>query len=175
MIGTGFAMLQVIINPLLRVAGGEADYAFFANLSQMIFALGSAASPYLYGYLLGCLKNPNPPRNPIIRALGQVVQPGLPWISLYRVFTVALLAMAVIVSVVTLPAIKLRDDERIGSLFTLFALLKRRTVWLYFVGIVCYVGTEQGVAVWLKKFLLDYHRIEPGLADQVAVSGFWGA
>jgi fucose permease len=48
-------------------------------------------------------------------------------------------------------------------------------VWLYFIGIVCYVGTEQGIAVWIKKFLLDCHQVDPSVVDKIAVAGFWGA
>lgn len=174
-IGAGFAMLQVIINPLLRVAGGEEHYAFYGNMSQMIFALGSTVSPYLYGYLVGRLKDPGLSRNPVIGLLERVVKPGLPWVSLYWVFAIVLLAMVVVVSFVKLPAMRLNEDEKVGSFDTILPLLGSRTVWLYFVGIVCYVGTEQGVAVWIKRFLLDYHRVDPGLVDKVAVAGFWGA
>lgn len=174
-IGAGFAMLQVIINPLLRVAGGEEHYAFYGNMSQMIFALGSTVSPFLYGYLVGHLKDPDLPRNWVITALDKVVKPGLPWISLYWVFAAVLLAMVVVVSIVRLPTMQLNEDEKVGSSGTILSLLGSRTVWLYFVGVVCYVGTEQGVAVWIKRFLLDYHRVDPGLVDRIAVAGFWGA
>lgn len=174
-IGVGFAMLQVIINPLLRVAGGEEHYAFFGNMSQMIFALGSTVSPHLYGYLVGHLKDPSLPRGFVLNQLAKVVKPGLPWISLYWVFTIILLAMVIVVSIVRLPKMELNEDEKVGTSDTILLLLKNKLVWLYFIGIVCYVGTEQGVAVWIKKFLLDYHQVDPGLADKVAVSGFWGA
>jgi fucose permease len=36
-IGTGMAMLQVVINPLLRVAGGEEHFAFNSVLAQLFF------------------------------------------------------------------------------------------------------------------------------------------
>ena len=37
LIGSGMAMLQVVINPLLRVAGGEENFAFNATFAQLIF------------------------------------------------------------------------------------------------------------------------------------------
>src|SRR3974390_1642115 len=46
-IGAGMAMLQVVINPLLRVAGGEEHYAFFGNMSHLIFAPASTRAPRL--------------------------------------------------------------------------------------------------------------------------------
>ena len=48
-------------------------------------------------------------------------------------------------------------------------LLKNKTVWFFFVGIICYVATEQGVAQFIKQFLLDYHQLDPNTADRVAV------
>ena len=38
-IGSGMAMLQVVINPLLRVAGGEENFAFNATAAQLIFGI----------------------------------------------------------------------------------------------------------------------------------------
>ncbi len=175
LIGAGFAMLQVVINPLLRVAGGEEHYAFWGNASQLIFALGSTVSPYIYGYLVGHLKDPSLAQHGIFGLLEKVVKPGLPWISLYWVFAIVLLAMVLVVSCVKLPTMQLKDDEKVGSFETILLLLKTRTVWLYFIGVICYVGTEQGVAIWIKKFLLDYHHVDPNLVNKVAVAGFWGA
>jgi len=40
--GLGMAILQVAINPLLRVAGGEEHFAFNSAFAQLIF--GSAPS-----------------------------------------------------------------------------------------------------------------------------------
>jgi MFS family permease len=40
-IGAGMAVLQVAINPLLRVAGGEEHYAFNSTVAQLVF--GSAS------------------------------------------------------------------------------------------------------------------------------------
>lgn len=54
LIGAGFAALQVAINPLLRVSGGEEPYAFNSVLAQLIFGCASFLSP-LYitlGYIL---------------------------------------------------------------------------------------------------------------------------
>ena len=41
LIGLGMAMLQVAINPLLRVAGGEEHFAFNSVLGQLVFGLAS--------------------------------------------------------------------------------------------------------------------------------------
>src|SRR5690242_11915542 len=50
--GCGMAMLQVVINPLLRTAGGEVHYAFNSVLAQLIFGLASFISPLVYSALV---------------------------------------------------------------------------------------------------------------------------
>ena len=47
LIGTGMAMLQVVINPLLRVAGGEENLAYFSTMGQLFFGLASFLSPFV--------------------------------------------------------------------------------------------------------------------------------
>jgi FHS family L-fucose permease-like MFS transporter len=52
LIGSGMAMLQVAINPLLRVAGGEEHFAFNSVIGQLFFGLASFLSPLVYSYLV---------------------------------------------------------------------------------------------------------------------------
>src|SRR5262249_23815856 len=40
-IGLGMAMLQVVINPLMRTTGGEAHFAFFSVMAQLVFGAAS--------------------------------------------------------------------------------------------------------------------------------------
>ena len=47
LIGIGMAMLQVAINPLLRVAGGEEHFAFNSVMAQLVFGLASFISPQI--------------------------------------------------------------------------------------------------------------------------------
>ena len=51
-IGTGMAILQVAINPLLRVAGGEEHFAFNSVMAQLFFGLASFLSPLVYSYVV---------------------------------------------------------------------------------------------------------------------------
>ena len=44
-IGLGMAMLQTVLNPLQRVAGGEENYAFVAEVAQFVFGIASFLSP----------------------------------------------------------------------------------------------------------------------------------
>ena len=66
LIGTGMAMLQVSINPLLRNIGGEKEFAFNSVLGQLFFGLASFISPLIYSYLITRLSFGNEPSNIII-------------------------------------------------------------------------------------------------------------
>jgi MFS transporter, FHS family, L-fucose permease len=173
-IGLGMAMLQVAINPLLRVAGGEEHYAFFSVLAQLVFGLASFFSPYLYSYLVVRLAAPGGPQSALGRGLARVVPASMPWLSMYWIFTVVTLVMILLVAIVRMPAVERLEDEKAGTLASHTALLRNPYVYLFFVGIVCYVGTEQGIANWISEFLHRYHGLDPEVAGARAVARFWG-
>ena len=56
------AALQVAINPLLRVAGGEEHYAFNSVLAQLIFGGASFLSPFIYSYFVRNIGQAGGPR-----------------------------------------------------------------------------------------------------------------
>lgn len=172
-IGLGMAMLQVAINPLLRVAGGEAHFAFNSVLAQLIFGLASFLSPQVYTYLV---KNvPDESKGGfIITSLRKVVPEGLPWISLYWVFALVTVLMVFIILSSKFPKVELKEDERVGAWSTTLSLFKNKIVILYFFGIFAYVGSEQGVANWISKFLSVYHGYDPQTTGADTVSYFWG-
>jgi fucose permease len=173
LIGAAFAMLQVAINPLLRVAGGEENFAFNSAAAQLIFGLASFLSPWLYAYLVQNLQA-DEPANALIGALSRVVPNSLPWVSLYWVFAAITLVMILVVALARLPEVVLKEDERAGAVATYKELLRKPIVWLFFLGIFVYVGTEQGVALWISQFLKTYHGFEPLEEGKTAVSLFWG-
>lgn len=174
MIGTGMAMLQVAINPLLRTAGGEEHFAFFSVMAQLIFGSAAYIAPQVYTYLVLNLKSVNAESDAIIRTLSLLVPENLPWISLYWLFTVITLLMVVILKLVRLPKVELQEDERAGAWQTHKDLFGNRYVVLYFIGIFAYVGSEQGVANWISKFLVLYHGYDPQVIGADIVSYFWG-
>ena len=47
-------------------------------------------------------------------------------------------------------------------------------MYLYFLAIFCYVGSEQGIANWISKFLSEYHGFNPQVEGARAVAMFWG-
>src|ERR1700682_2640894 len=85
-IGTGMATLQVAINPLLRVAGGEEHYAFNSTLSQLVFGSASFLSPRIYSYLVLNLNKPSIQENILLRTLRRLTPEKFPWVSIYWIF-----------------------------------------------------------------------------------------
>jgi fucose permease len=47
-------------------------------------------------------------------------------------------------------------------------------VILFFISMLCYVGTEQGVANWISQFLYAYHGYDPQKTGAETVAYFWG-
>jgi FHS family L-fucose permease-like MFS transporter len=174
LIGAGMATLQVAINPLLRVAGGEENYAFNSTLAQLIFGSASFISPRIYSYLVLNLNGHSSGQNVFLRVLGRWTPAGLPWASMYWIFAAFTLLMVAILSFSRFPRVQYTAEEHAGSWEMYRSLARRRVVWMYFVAMFAYVGCEQGTADWISKFLYQYHGFDPHTTGATAVSWFWG-
>ena len=173
LIGTGMAMLQVVINPLLRTAGGEPNFYFFSILGQLFFGLASFLSPLVYSFMVINLKN-NTDTYSWLKIFSSLVPSNLAWVSLYWVFALVAFLMIVIVFFFRFPKVELKEDEKAGTFQTHINLFKNKYVILFFLGIFCYVGSEQGVANWMSKFLSLYHGYDPQTTGAQVISFFWG-
>ncbi len=172
-IGAGMAMLQVIINPLLRVAGGEEHFAFYSVIAQLVFGSASFVSPKMYSWLVtGIADEAN--TNPFISTLSGLVPESMSWVSVYWVFGLISIAMVVLILMTRFPKVELKEDEKVGTRESYFDLFKNRYVILFFLGIFAYVGTEQGVSYWMSKFLSQYHGYDYETVGANAVANFWG-
>jgi fucose permease len=171
-IGLGMAMLQVVINPLLRAAGGEEHFAFNSVMAQLFFGAASFLSPWLYSYLVQNLHTQK--SNFLLDTLNKFVPQHLEWVSLYWVFAVVVLLIILVIWVIRIPKLELTEEERIGTTDTFKELLKNRYTYLFFFGIFMYVGTEQGISNWISKFLQTYHGLKPETVGASAVAWFWG-
>lgn len=171
-IGIGMAVLQVVINPLLRVAGGEEQFAFNSVLAQLFFGAASFLSPMLYSYLVTHVhvQEDSPAW---LTLLESWVPPELGWVSIYWIFGLISLLMVAIVGSIRIPSVQLREEERI-EVGSLKDLVRNKQVVLFFLATFCYVGTEQGVANWASKFLQDYHQVDPNTLGAMVISRFWG-
>lgn len=172
-IGAGMAALQVVINPLLRVSGGEVHYAFNSVLAQLIFGLASFVSPQMYTYLVTNIDKGNV-NMPLIGLMSGLVPAAMSWVSVYWVFALIAVLMIVVVATVKFPKVELQEDEKVGTKNSYLELFKNKYVILYFLGIFAYVGSEQGISYWMSKFLLKYHGFNADIVGADAVSYFWG-
>ncbi|MGE5861624.1 MAG: MFS transporter [Ignavibacteria bacterium] len=172
LMGSGMAMLQVAINPLLRVSGGEKHFAFNSVMAQLIFGGASFAAPIFLSYLILKINDNEPSAAKGIFI--KIVPVDLPWISLYWIFSLILLLMVFITLVSKFPEVRRKEDEKSGTWSAHKSLFKQKIIILYFIGIFSYVGTEQGVSYWLSEFLHRYYGYDPITTGAPVVSWFWG-
>ena len=174
LIGSGMAMLQVSINPLLRNIGGEKEFAFNSVLGQLFFGLASFISPLIYSYLITKLLVDGASSNYIILFFKKITFPNLRWVSLYWIFALVSFLMCIILIFTNFPDKENTEQENKEKLNNYNVLVKNPIVILYFFGIFSYVGLEQGVANWVSKFLEIYHSIDPQVLGAKIISYFWG-
>ena len=169
-LGCCMAVLQVIINPMLRVAGGEEHFAFNSVLAQLVFGGASFLSPYLYKYLVNQGNNSD---DPLAETLRGLVPANLPWASLYIVFSIISFVLLIYVFFNKYPKFEKTEEEKTGDSSSYKDLLKNKWTLLYFLAIFCYVGAEQGVGNWISQFLYQYHGLNPQTVGADTVSYFW--
>lgn len=173
LIGTGMAMLQVAINPLLRVVVGKRHFAFYSVMGQLFFGAAGVAGPFLFSYLVENVGKEEA-NGGLVGMLTSAVPQNMSWVSLYWVFAVVAFLMATIILLVKFPEVELKEDEKAGKWSVFGELLTNRTVIAFFVSIFCYVGFEQGVSFWISQFLETYHRVDPDTIGAKTVGSFWG-
>lgn len=174
LIGSGMALLQVAIYPLLRVSGGEEHFAFNSVIAQLVFGAASFLSPFVYSYLVSNLNSPEVSQGGFIKLVSLFTPDNLPWVSIYLIFASISLLMVMIIFSVRFPVVIRKQDEVVGAWKTHVELFKLKTVILFFLGIFAYVGVEQGIANWISEFLRTYHGIKPETGGAATVSLFWG-
>jgi fucose permease len=176
LIGTGMAMLQVAINPLLRVAGGEENFAFYSVLAQLMFGGAATLSPLVYSEIVQGMaqESSSGTHSSSISALFNAVVPqSMTWLSMYWLFALISIAMIALIFIIRLPKVELKADEATGVWQIYLELFKNKTVILFFIAIAAYVGTEQGVANAISIFLARYHSLDPLTVGASTVSDFW--
>ena len=174
MIGSGMALLQVALYPLLRVVGGEEHFAFNSVVAQLVFGAASFVSPFVYSYLVTHLAAAADEQGVILDVISFLTPVRLPWVSIYLVFSVVSFLMLVLILATKFPKVIRKEDEIVGAWETHVQLFKQKTVVLFFLGIFAYVGTEQGIANWISEFLRTYHGLAPETEGARTVGLFWG-
>jgi len=172
-IGTGMAILQVVINPLLRESGGKENYAFTSVMGQLIFGAASFVSPLVYSWLVTNIGNKEN-TNPIINFLSGVTSETMSWTSIYWIFAFLSLILIVLTFLIKFPKVALDENEKVGTKESYLSLFKNKTVQFFFFGLFAYVGVEQGISYWMSKFLQTYHGYDYQTSGAMAVANFWG-
>ena len=174
LIGGSMAALQVAINPLLRVAGGEEQFAFNAAFAQLIFGSASFVSPQIYSSVVLHLGDLSKNKNLLLLILKRLVPAGLPWVSMYWIFSGVIILMLLALSASRFPQVERTEEEQAGAAGLYGRLFRKPTVLLFFVSVLMYVGSEQGTADWISQFLAQYHGYDPHTTGATAVAWFWG-
>lgn len=173
LIGSCMAALQVAVNPLLRVAGGEEHFAFNSAFAQLIFGIASFVSPHIYSYVVRKLEDV-PHRNMFFSTLGALVPETMRWIAMYWIFALVIAAIMAALAFSRFPRVDRKTDEAAGTAGMYRYLLQKPVVWLYFFSVFFYVGSEQGTSNWMSEFLWKYHGFDPQSTGASAVAWFWG-
>lgn len=173
-IGGGMASLQVAINPLLRVAGGEEHFAFNSAFAQLVFGAASFLSPRVYSYIVEHRGTYSGPTISPLQLLDRLTPAKFPWVAIYWIFAGASIVMIVILFLSHIPRVERKADEQAGTLSMYRDLLRKPVVWLFFASVFVYVASEQGTANWISQFLATYHHTNPDTIGANAVSWFWG-
>ncbi len=176
MIGIGMTMTQVAINPLLRVAGGEENFAFYSVMGQLVFGAASFLSPHVYSYLVTNLGGDAPaPGGGVLGLLARVVpsEPavGLALLGLHggdpghgpgplRRAAAQGRAQGGREGRRRLP--RMSSSSRTGMCGSSSSASSPMS------------ASEQGVANWVSRFLETYHGLDPQVEGARAVSYFWG-
>ena len=163
LIGTGMAILQVVINPLLRVAVSGENFAFYSILAQLVFGFASFLSPKFYSYIL---------QNKSTFGIHSIIE--MPWLSVYWLFVIVSIVTIIIIYFLRFPLIELKSDEKYSDLESFNYFLNKRITYLYFFGIFAYVGVEQGINNWSSEFLNQYHNLDPNVVGIQVISSYWG-
>lgn len=167
-LGLCMAVLQVIINPMLRFAGGEEHFAFNSVMAQVVFGGASFLSPWLYmelakeqtyAFISGVLPNWIPVH--------------LPWLSLYLFFALLALFILGVIWLIPFPVVEKSDQAPLDALSAYRDLARNRWAYLFFLGIFAYVGFEQGVGSWMAEYLQSYHGFTSDNIGASTVSYFW--
>jgi fucose permease len=93
---------------------------------------------------------------------------------MYWIFALSTVVMMLVLFLSRFPRVERTEEESAGSWEMYGSLFRRPMVWAFFGCVFAYVGSEQGTADWISKFLSTYHGWDPHTTGAAAVSWFWG-
>lgn len=139
-LGTGAGLVEGPASVLISdLAGKKRGMAL--NLSQVCFGVGGLITPFLAGYFL---------------------YRGFNWRAIYGVIGAAAVLVTFAMSRLKFPPVSQEDDIKLSQVLR---LLPQPMFLALGVGMVVYVGAEQGVASWISHLV----------SSQVNASEFWAS
>ncbi|WP_224487843.1 MFS transporter [Robertkochia flava] len=168
LLGSSMAVLQVVINPLLRISGGSEHFAFYSLLAQLVFGGASFLSPLVYQKVV------HTETTGIWELLRSFASPQGSWTAMYLIFSFMAFALFLWVRILRFPAVECTGEEKQEGWDSFKKLFRNKYTYLFFLGIFAYVGVEQGIGNWISPFLQEYHGIDPQGLGAETVSMFWG-
>lgn len=157
--GIGMTMLQTVLNPMQRIVGGEENYALVACLGQVMYGIASFSNTHITAYFISNLRTENyvENQNSLLDLLKGIIPEEYPWVAIYLLFAVLLFIMIIAINTRRLPKINATTKHEEAEKGAYKALFKSPQTWLFFLGILFYVSTEQGTSQFMKFFLEEYH------------------
>lgn len=152
-IGIGVTTLQMVSNLLVKgIDEDETKYSRNLTLTQIFVGVGGLGGGFLIGFLIRNL--------------------GFHWQSIYYVFSVLAMIVAVWVFLTNIPEVHEKHDKK-PSAKDYLNLVKNPLMIMFAMGIFVYVGIEVGVATWISTFLVDKFEMLKSSAAMV-VGLYWG-
>jgi FHS family L-fucose permease-like MFS transporter len=173
-LAAGITVLQVAANPYVTVLGAPATASSRLNLTQAFNSLGTTLAPALGGMLIlsgAVLGAEQLAKLPAAEQLAYKVQEAATVQGPYLVLAAALLVLAVLFTIVRLPA--LRDDAATSAVSG--SLWQHKNLVLGTIGIFLYVGGEVSIGSFLINFIGEPSIAGLAHADAALyVSYYWG-
>mgnify|MGYP002520587465 FL=1 len=152
-IGIGVTALQMVSNLLVKeIDEDETKYSRNLTLTQIFCGVGGLGGGFLIGFLIKDL--------------------GFHWQSIYYVFSILAMIVAVWVFLTNIPEAHDKHDSK-PTTNDYINLVKNPLMIMFALGIFVYVGIEVGVATWISTFLVDKFDMLKSSAAMV-VGLYWG-
>ncbi len=152
-IGIGVTALQMVSNLLVKeIDEDETKYSRNLTLTQIFCGVGGLGGGFLIGFLIKDL--------------------GFHWQSIYYVFSILAMIVAVWVFLTNIPEAHDKHDSK-PTTNDYINLVKNPLMIMFAMGIFVYVGIEVGVATWISTFLVDKFDMMKSTAAMV-VGLYWG-
>lgn len=155
-LASGFAMLEVAVNPYVSILGSPATAASRLNLAQAFNSLGATITPYIGAQVIfsGIEKSESELASMTKDAMMayQIFEADRvkgPYLIMALIFVV----IAVVIFFSNLPEIKTENSSSTSGSKNLFGVFRFPQLSMGVLGIFLYVGAQEGIAAFIIRFM----------------------